>query len=47
MKRFLKHLPKIILVAALCMLIAGIIIGEPEILFNYAVSICLNCIGIG
>lgn len=35
-----------VLALALCMMTAGIINGEPEIVLTKATSICLQCIGI-
>ena len=34
-----------VLALALCMMTAGIINGEPEIVLTKATSICLQCIG--
>lgn len=35
-----------VLTAAVCMIIAGIINGEPSVVLTKATSICLQCIGI-
>lgn len=47
MRFITKHLYKILLITALFFLIAGIIMGEHDTLFSYAIVICLNCMGIG
>jgi hypothetical protein len=45
---FLKrHLPKFFLAAAVLMLIGGLLAGEHNMFFTYAIVICLSCIGIG
>jgi len=33
--------------AGICLILAGSILGEPEIIFKKAVVICLECMGIG
>ena len=37
---------KIVLLAALGFLLLGILTDEPELVFNYAIVVCLSCIGI-
>jgi len=45
---FLKrHLPKFFLAAAVLLLIGGLLFGEHNMFFTYAIVICLSCIGIG
>jgi hypothetical protein len=44
---FKRHLPKIFLAAAALMLFGGLLAGEHNMFFTYAIVICLNCIGIG
>ncbi len=42
-----KYAPLLTTAAALFLLAAGIITGEPSDVWQKAVSICLSCIGIG
>lgn len=45
---FLKrHLPKFFLAASVLLLIGGLLAGEQNMFFTYAIVICLSCIGIG
>jgi len=46
-KKLKKYLPLILTTAALLMITAGILTGEPAAVWQKAVSICLSCIGIG
>jgi len=43
----LRHLPKLFIGAAVCMLIAGICMGEHNMILSYAIVVCLSCMGIG
>jgi hypothetical protein len=43
----MKKVKYIFLLFFLCLMIAGILIGENSIIFKKAVSVCLSCIGIG
>jgi hypothetical protein len=46
--RFIKrHATKIFFAAAVLMLLGGLIAGEHNRFFTYAIVICLDCIGIG
>jgi len=46
--RFLKrHVSKLFLAAAVLSLLGGLLAGEHNMFFTYAIVICLNCIGIG
>jgi len=40
-------LPAVILLAGIAMIITGILRGEPDLIFQKAAIICLECIGIG
>ena len=44
---FKRHLPKFFLAASVMMLIGGLLAGEQNMFFTYAIVICLSCIGIG
>ena len=47
MNFFKRHLPKFFLVASVLLLISGLLAGEHNMFFTYAIVICLSCIGIG
>jgi hypothetical protein len=40
-------IPAVILLAGIVMLFFGILRGEPQMIFQKAIRICLECIGIG
>lgn len=42
-----QHLPYALLLVFLVLFAAGVTLGEPEAVFEKAVTICLSCIGIG
>lgn len=45
---FLKrNASKLFLAAAVLALLGGLVAGEHNMFFTYAIVICLNCIGIG
>lgn len=41
-----KWITLVVLAIAVCMIIAGVINGEPVVVLTKATSICLQCIGI-
>ena len=43
----LKKLQIFLLALFAAMLVAGVILGEPGIVFKKAIDLCLECIGIG
>jgi len=44
---FKRHLPKFFLTGAVLLLVGGLLVGEHNMFFTYAIVICLSCIGIG
>lgn len=40
-------LPLAVLAAALCLIIFGVVLGEPQQVFAKSATICLECIGVG
>jgi len=44
---FKRHLPKFFLAISVVLLIGGMLAGEHNMFFTYAIVICLSCIGIG
>jgi len=47
MNFFKRHLPKFFLAASVLLLVGGLLAGEHNMFFTYAIVICLSCIGIG
>ena len=46
-KNSLKTIRILLLTLFALMLLAGVLLGEPEIVFRKAIDLCLECIGIG
>jgi hypothetical protein len=42
-----RFIPVFLLVCGLVFVVAGIVLGDMELMFKKAVFICLECIGIG
>ena len=36
-----------LLVISVALIVAGVINGEPEVVLNKAINVCMECIGIG
>lgn len=47
MKTLHKFLPLVVLAAALCLVVLGVLLGEPQQVFTKSTTICLECIGVG
>jgi|GEM_PF-984164 len=47
MKPLSNFLPGLLLSAGVVALLVGLYLGEPEKIFDKAVMVCLECIGIG
>lgn len=43
----LKRIRVILILLFSCMLLAGVMLGEPETVWRKAMDLCLECIGIG
>jgi hypothetical protein len=42
-----RKLPWVLLIAFLTIMVAGLLLGEYETVLEKAVTVCLDCIGIG
>lgn len=42
-----KAAPFLILAAGIVLIVVGVLLGQPEDVFNKAVRVCLECIGVG